>query len=194
MNIVARGDLEKEDAEMVNAFYETAFDYVLKRAGKMGIPACDWEDFAQEVVIRAFKGKYRPDSAAKFTTWLTVIAQNERNTYLAKQSKYTGHIVNREAAEDSEEVLASPDDDVRTYSAEENFVIKENCSRILELLDSLPENYRVALLSKAEGKKAGEVAEKLGCKPSQISLWRTRGAATMKGGLLENDIWIEYAA
>jgi RNA polymerase sigma-70 factor (ECF subfamily) len=133
------------------------------------------EEISQEVFLSVFKARkrYRPES--EFSTWLFRITHNaclnemRRNGYKAEVPMEDGRWV-----------------DPGVPGAESSFVGKEIRKRTWEVLQSLPENQRSAvILTRMEGLSYGEVAGVLECSLPAVKSLVFRATQALRDGLRE---------
>ena len=112
------------------------------------------EDLLQETLIRIAGGLQGFAGRASLKTWAFSIATRVAADYF-RQPSMRVHIV------DVDESVESPADD---RAADQQLVIDEMNACVRQVIDSLPEDYRAALvLHDLEGMTAEQTAEIMGC-------------------------------
>jgi RNA polymerase sigma-70 factor, ECF subfamily len=133
------------------------------------------EDIAQDTFIRVFKSASAYTPEAKFTTWLYTIVKNLCFNSLRKRRSV--HIVSME--EETLPEIPSENDD-----PSEILDRKRLKSRVVNVVNSLPENMRIAvLLHKFHGLQYNEIADILGCSANAVKLRVHRAKAVLAHGL-----------
>lgn len=140
------------------------------------------EDIAQETFIRVHRSlaKYSPQS--KFQTWIYVIARNLCLNELRN---------NKHKVYSLDSMLDTEDGEVPAQFADHNavdpgteLVNKETLKRLIEVIESLPENQRTAvLLQRFEGLSYEEIAEVLGCSLQAVKSLLNRAKESLKNKL-----------
>ena len=130
-----------------------------------GSPA-DAEDLAQEVFLKAYYALARFEQRARFKTWLQRIKVNHCLNFLDKKKRRGGDPVDIDAPA----VVAAPAAQVGPR-AEQRLHQVDQRQRIAQVLDSLPETLRVALIMRdMDGLPYGEIAEDLGIGLSAVKM------------------------
>ncbi len=112
------------------------------------------DDLLQETLIRITRGLPSFDGRASLKTWAFSIATRAAADHF-RQPAHRVHIV------DVDEQPEIPDPDI---TVDERLVIDEMSACVRQVIDSLPEDYRAALvLHDLEGLTAGQTAEVCGC-------------------------------
>ena len=118
------------------------------------------EDVTQEAFIKAYRAlpKFRGESA--FYTWLYRIASNTAKNYLVSRGRRPSADADVTDAEYFEEGEALRDSE----TPENNYLGQELALAVTEVLDSLPEELRMALtLREFDGLSYDEIAEVMEC-------------------------------
>lgn len=118
-------------------------------------------DVAQESFIKAYRAlpKFRGDSA--FYTWLYRIAINTAKNHLVSRSRRT-----LEAAVDLDDVEQYVDsDELRDFATPERNLMRDEIERtVIEAIDDLPEDLRVAItLRELEGMSYEDISATMDC-------------------------------
>jgi len=143
----------------------------------------DAEDLAQEVFLRVYRTANRYIPAAKFTTWLYRIAANLSLNALRSRGKVKilplelpdddGHDGFRREVVDL--TTGGPDDGLDSADLEQ---------KIIEAVEKLPENQRIAvILSKYEHMSYEEVAKVMDCSVMAVKSLLSRGRANLRQSL-----------
>ena len=122
--------------------------------------AAEVEDVTQEAFIKAYRAlpKFRGESA--FYTWLYRIASNTAKNYLVSRGRRPSADADVGDAEYFEEGEALRDSE----TPENNYLGQELAVAVTEVLESLPEELRMALtLREFEGLSYDEIAEVMEC-------------------------------
>jgi RNA polymerase sigma-70 factor (ECF subfamily) len=143
--------------------------------------AWEAEDLAQRVFVQVYRSAPRYKPSAKFTTWLFTIV---RNTVLNEYRRRSRH------AADSLEAMAQPSrpdsvgiqiTDPQAADPGEAMAQRELQDRILEAIERLPEQQRVAvILCRYEGLPYEEIAQVLKCSVSAVKSLLHRARQTLK--------------
>ena len=130
----------------------------------------DVEDLVQEVYLRAFRdlSGFTYQSPGCFLRWLSSIADHaivDRVRYLNRERRAGEEVPFRSASNP----LGPEPADTKTPSR--LFAQQEAVARLLDRLDSLPEDYRQAIvMAKIEGLSTTEMAEQLGKSREAVAL------------------------
>ena len=119
------------------------------------------EDIAQETFIRVHRclASYRPE--AKFQTWLYVIARNLCFNELRKNKYKTFSLEGMTSSENGE--FPKQFADMMTISPAKELENKETLALVMQVIESLPENQKTAvLLRRFEGLAYEEIAQAMG--------------------------------
>ena len=125
------------------------------------------EDIAQETFIRVNRSlaSYRPES--KFQTWLYVIARNLCLNELRK-NKHKMFSLDRLMSSRDDEMPQQFADTTMVNPAQE-LMNKETLALVMQVIDSLPENQKTAvLLQRFEGFSYEDIAQTMGCSVSAV--------------------------
>ncbi len=143
--------------------------------------AWEAEDLAQRVFVQVYRSAPRYKPSAKFTTWLFTIV---RNTVLNEYRRRSRH------AAESLEAMAQPSHpdgvglqitDPRAADPGETMAQRELRDKILEAIERLPEQQRLAvILCRYEGLPYEEIAQVLKCSVSAVKSLLHRARQTLK--------------
>ena len=123
----------------------------------------DAEDTAQEVMIRVCRNIHQLDNPKAFNGWLNSIILNEARRSMKKNSRHDTVIEFSEFFESIEE----EDED---YQPQECVLIKEDRRLVMEIVNTLPERQRTAiLLHYYDDLSVRETAEVMGIAHSNVS-------------------------
>jgi len=144
------------------------------------------EELAQDVFLQVYRAGARYEPQAKFTTWLYRIATNAcLNEVRKPERRYHVRPLENESEDDRERAeigFADPD----ALQGDVALAGRQLEARIREVLGTLPENQRAALvLSRIDGLSYREVAETLECSESAVKSLVFRATAAMRKGLEE---------
>jgi RNA polymerase sigma-70 factor (ECF subfamily) len=120
------------------------------------------DDLVQETLMRAYRELdgfvYR--SPGSFFRWLACIADH----VVVDAARFEGRWKRRAEANVPLRSPSNPDgpEPVDTRTPSRIYAGRERLDRLLEMMDALPENYRLAIIMKVEGLSTSEMAEKLG--------------------------------
>ncbi len=132
------------------------------------------EDLLQETLVRVAKGAEGFDRRSSVKTWVFVIATRVAADYLRHPDR-RAQIVDVDEADDRE--AAADPADVRLISGEMNACIRD-------LIDSLPGDYRSALvLHEFEEMSAAQVAEVMECSLATAKIRVHRARARLREAL-----------
>ena len=125
------------------------------------------EDLAQETFIRVYKAGPRYDPKSRFSTWLFKIATNVCLNELRKPV-YKNKIASLDDAEQVEQVELR---DNGNTGADENIEGQEMQKMIMEAVQSLPENQRVALLLRVDQDFSyKEIGKQIKCNENHVKI------------------------
>ncbi len=134
----------------------------------------DAEDLLQETLIRVARGAAGFDGRSSVKTWAFAIATRVAADHLRRPDR-RARIVEIDEAE-TEEAAADP--------VEERLISGEMNACIREVIDSLPGDFRSALvLHEFEGMTAAQVAEVLGCSVATAKIRIHRGRERLREAL-----------
>jgi RNA polymerase sigma-70 factor (ECF subfamily) len=144
----------KESKPTVDAVVRELRDPLLRYLSRYTGDEAAAEDLVQESLMRIAKGLAGFDGLSSVKTWAFAIASRVAADHFRKPERRLRIV------EFDEETTAV---DVKAFS-DEKLVIDEMSVCVREVIDSLPEDYRAALvLHDLEGLSAREVAEASGC-------------------------------
>jgi RNA polymerase sigma-70 factor (ECF subfamily) len=175
---VKQGDLGAFEV-LVDKYKQPIFNMIYRM-----IPdATEAEDLAQNVFIQAFKSAHRYRVAAKFSTWLFTIARNLSLNEIRRRSRHPADSLDAVHPDYGDEP-ARQYEDVKVASASDKILETELVHKIDEVLESLPETQRTAiLLFKEKDMSYEEIAKVLGCSLSATKSLIHRGRETLKNYL-----------
>jgi RNA polymerase sigma-70 factor (ECF subfamily) len=175
---VKQGDLDAFEV-LVDKYKQPIFNMIYRM-----IPdATEAEDLAQNVFIQAFKSAHRYRVAAKFSTWLFTIARNLSLNEIRRRSRHPADSLDAVHPDYADEP-ARQYEDVKVASAADKILESELVGKIDEVLESLPETQRTAiLLFKEKDMSYEEIAKVLGCSLSATKSLIHRGRETLKNYL-----------
>lgn len=166
-------DIDSEFQDIYNAFHEKIRRYLTRLVGEN-----DAEDLTQEVFLKASRALYSFEGKSQISTWLFRIATNTALDRL--RNKSDRHTVSGddlyelagEGAEWAVELSASP---------EQAVIQKEMNHCIREIVETLPESYRVAIsLSELEGFSNKQIAEITGTSLETVKIRLHRARRELK--------------
>ena len=171
---VAKGDGEAFEI-LVNRHQTSILNLIYRFIGDR----TQAKDLAQEVFIRVWQAAktYRPE--AKFTTWLYRITANLCfNELKSSRHKkwFSFHQPDDHSGSTIEETLSDS-----APSAEDLLLEKERSRQISDVLQSLPDNQRMALvLKRYDGLSYQEIAQIIGCSVSAVESLLVRAKRTLQ--------------
>jgi RNA polymerase sigma-70 factor (ECF subfamily) len=137
------------------------------------------KDLAQEVFIRVWKSAKSYEPKAKFTTWIYKITTNLCINELKSARRRRWFSFHR-PDEDSENSMEDRISD-GSPNAEDLLLAKERSSQISDVLQSLPDNQRMALILKRyDNLSYQEIAHVLGCSVSAVESLLVRAKRTLQ--------------
>ncbi len=144
------------------------------------------EELAQDVFLQIYKAGSRYEPQAKFTTWLYRIATNAcLNEVRRPEHRYRTRPLEYQQ-EDSRERSEIAFPDPTAVPGESALAGRQLADRIEEVMATLPENQRAALvLSRVDGLSYQEVADALEVSVSAVKSLVFRATATMRKELAE---------
>jgi RNA polymerase sigma-70 factor (ECF subfamily) len=134
INNILNGDMDSF-SDLVLRYKDRIFSFLLK----MTLSKEDAEELLQEVFINVYKNLYRYNNNWSFSTWIYKIAANSFNNYYRKKKRNK----NFEYFHDLENLSCSFED-----FPEVIFEMKENYTKVVELINKLKPDQRVALVLK----------------------------------------------
>ena len=190
-SIVEMANEKDGDAELIlrfnrgdaSAFRELVERYkqpVINVAFRMLHDLSEAEDLAQNVFLQVFKSAQRYQPSAKFSTWLFTIVRNLCLNEIRRRSRHPAESIEFQS-EESEETTSRQIEDLKAKGPGQAVLEGELEEKIQEVLDSLPENQRLALLlCRQEELSYEEIAEVLDCSLSATKSLIHRGRETLK--------------
>jgi RNA polymerase sigma-70 factor, ECF subfamily len=137
------------------------------------------KDLAQEAFLRVWQaaGSYKPE--AKFTTWIYCITANLCfNELKSSRRKKLFQFLRPDVDHETRTEDDFPD---RSPSPEDLLLAKERSLQILEALQSLPENQRMAMILKRyDDLSYEEIARIMGCSVSAVESLLVRAKRTLR--------------
>lgn len=139
------------------------------------------EELAQDVFLQVYRAGARYEANARFTTWLYRIATNAcLNEVRRPERRYRTRPLEHEPDDPGERAEISLPDPT-ALPGESALAGRELEARIREVLDTLPDNQRAALvLSRVDGLSYREVADALECSESAVKSLVFRATATLR--------------
>lgn len=173
---------EREDRrafdELVQRYHKQAYNIAYRMTGN---PA-DAEDLTQEAFIRAFRffGQYKRE--LPFDSWLYKIMSNVFVDMLRRRPKAQIRSLDAPiSTEDGEATLEIPDP---SDGPEETLLSGEMDSRIQKALDSIPHDFRMAVIyADIEGLSYEEIAEAMTCSIGTVRSRLHRGRKLLRDRL-----------
>jgi RNA polymerase sigma-70 factor (ECF subfamily) len=167
MTVTSSADMASSFDEVAEQLTEPLRRYLSRYLGDAHLA----EDVLQESLMRISRGLSSFEGRSSLKTWAFSVTTRAAIDHLRK-SKADSRIVEI----DETTVMADDSDDV-----DERIVIKEMNSCIRQEIDTLPEDYRAAiLLHDLEGLTAAEVAVILDCSLATAKIRIHRGRARLK--------------
>jgi RNA polymerase sigma-70 factor (ECF subfamily) len=165
---------------LVDKFKGPVFSYIWRQIGNMN----EAEDIAQNVFIQVYKSAERYEPKAKFTTWLFTIARNLCLNEFRRRQRHPLQPLEDTNSDDSSEEIQLVDTKIRSPSS--NVTENELQEKIMEAIQSLPENQKTAiLLCRYEGLSYLEIAKVLKTTESATKSLIHRARETLKVKLSE---------
>jgi RNA polymerase sigma-70 factor (ECF subfamily) len=162
-------EVDREFQDIYHAFYEKIRRYLTRLVGES-----EAEDLTQEVFLKASRALHSFEGKSQISTWLFRIATNtalDRLRNKSDRNTVSGEDLYGSAEEEAEWAAE------QATSPEQAVIQKEMNHCIRDIVETLPENYRVALsLSELEGFSNKEIAEITGTSVDtvKIRLYRAR--------------------
>lgn len=176
-SIVQSGDRQVFD-ELVERYHKQAYNIAYRMTGNHA----DAEDLTQEAFIRAFRffGQYRRE--LPFDSWLYKIMSNVFIDMLRRRPKAQIRSLDQPiATEDGEAFLEIPD---TSEGPEEQLMSMEVDSRIQAALNSIPEDFRLAVIyADIEGLSYEEIADAMNCSIGTVRSRLHRGRKLLRDRL-----------
>ena len=142
--------------ELIAAYQHKIFNLVYRYIGNHH----DALDMTQEVIIRVYKALPGFRGDASFSTWIYHIVSNVCYDELRRRSKHREHSVDEEIITESGEIIRDLPD--QSPSLESIYEDKETSEYMQELINRLPDEYRlVILLREISGFSYLEIAQQL---------------------------------
>jgi RNA polymerase sigma-70 factor (ECF subfamily) len=186
---VKQGDMAAFEV-LVEKYKQPVFNMVYRTLPD----ATEAEDLAQSVFVQVFKSAHRYRVTARFSTWLFTIARNLALNEIRRRSRHPAESLDSSQA-DHEDAPARQFEDHKSIAPPDKLLEAELTSKIDEVLASLPENQRTAiLLFREKDMSYEEIAEILGCSLSATKSLIHRGRETLKAQLkpyLKSGVWNE---
>lgn len=176
------------------SFEQTALphlDSMYRMATRLTRDTHEAEDLVQDAMARAYRfwDRFRPGTNAR--AWLLTILRNTFITRYHKQNraKSLAQEVEREMDSIGAASALGRTTETQTLSPEQALAQKVERGLILEALDSLPEDYRTAIvLADLEGLAYREVAEAMDCPVGTVMSRIYRGRKILYKLLLEHAV------
>jgi RNA polymerase sigma-70 factor (ECF subfamily) len=172
---VKRGDLRAFE-ELVAKYQQPVANLIFRMIGD----AAETQDLAQNAFVQVYKSAHRYRVEAKFSTWLFTIARNLCLNELRRRSRHPAESLDAPPEEHNDEPPRQFAD-TRHAGPEAETLQGELESKILEALQALPENQRLAIALCRENELSYEdIAEVLGCSLTATKSLIHRGRETLK--------------
>jgi RNA polymerase sigma-70 factor (ECF subfamily) len=170
---------EREDRrifdELVQRYHKQAYNIAYRMTGNQA----DAEDLTQEAFIRAFRffGQYKRE--LPFDSWLYKIMSNVFVDTLRRRPKAQIRSLDQPiSTEDGEATLEVPD---TAAGPEETVLSFEMDHRIQRALDSIPEDFRLAVIyADIEGLSYEEIADAMSCSIGTVRSRLHRGRKLLR--------------
>lgn len=188
---------EDEDVQLMLAFQrgdESAFPKLVQRnqANVFAViyrflgDQSEVEDLTQEVFLRVFRTVRRYSPTAKFSTWLYRIAANLSLNAIRARSKVK--IAQLEMPDDGDgDGFYREVEDLSGKQPYEEMDSTETRERIMEAINSLPENQKIAIiLNKYEHMSYDDIAEVLGCSMMAVKSLLSRARCNLRQALIRH--------
>ncbi|MBN2432474.1 MAG: sigma-70 family RNA polymerase sigma factor [Acidobacteria bacterium] len=150
----------REDAfyELVSRYKHLMVNYLCRMIGDYDTAV----DMAQEVFLRVFRNHRQYDTRLKFSTWIYRIATNLAIDEIRKRKRRSASLLTAGAIprDYTEEADRTPPPTMRTIrNPEEQMLRREARDRILEAIDTLPEDQKhIFLLKEMEQLQLDEIS------------------------------------
>ncbi|OGP89802.1 MAG: hypothetical protein A2156_14205 [Deltaproteobacteria bacterium RBG_16_48_10] len=171
---IARGDDDAFEI-LVNRHQTSVLNLVYRFIGDR----TQAKDLAQEVFLRVWQTAKSYEPKAKFTTWIYRVTANLCFNELksARRKRWFSFHHSDETSENTTEETLSDG----SPSPEGILLAKERSQQINEVLQSLPENQRMALILKRyDDLSYNEIAQILGCSVSAVDSLIVRAKRTLQ--------------
>ncbi|MBA4373705.1 MAG: RNA polymerase subunit sigma-24 [Thermodesulfovibrio sp.] len=165
-------EVDREFQDIYNAFYDKIRRYLTRLVGES-----EAEDLTQEVFLKASRALHRFEGKSQVSTWLFRIATNTALDRLRNKSG-RNTVLGDDLYDSTEEAEWAVE---QAASPEQAVIQKEMNHCIRNVVETLPENYRVALsLSELEGFSNKEIAEITGASIETVKIRLHRARQELK--------------
>jgi RNA polymerase sigma-70 factor (ECF subfamily) len=138
------------------------------------------EDLAQNVFIRVYQSAGRYEVSAKFSTWIFTIARRLCLNEIRRRGRHPAESLEATRSDDDDQP-ARQFEDVRAFTAPEEFLHGELEEKIQQALAELPEKQRLAIaLCRQDDLSYEDIAKVLDCSLSATKSLIHRGRETLK--------------
>lgn len=147
----------------------------------MGVTSCreDAEEILQDTFIRAYNYLYKYDSKWSFSTWLYKIATNVSKDFYRKNKKRIMYKYEYIQQDVEDEIL----------SLESYYEVKECYKNVIELINNLKTDYRIALvLKQIQGFSYADIGKVLGISPQNARVKVFRARQVINDGILKRGV------
>jgi len=164
--------------ELVQRYHKQAYNIAYRMTGNHA----DAEDLTQEAFIRAFRFFAQYKRELPFDSWLYKIMSNVFVDMLRRRPKAQIRSLDQPiATEDGEAVIEIADD---SAGPEEQLMSREMDSRIQAALNSIPEDFRLAVIyADIEGLSYEEIADAMNCSIGTVRSRLHRGRKLLRDRL-----------
>jgi RNA polymerase sigma-70 factor (ECF subfamily) len=172
------------DREAFQVLYEKYVQAMIRFAANFIGTRARAEELAQEVFLQVYRARDRYEPRAKFSTWLYTIAHNLCLNEV-RRFEYRGKLESLDRDDTDPDRPPRPElADTAALDGESTLATKEVEQRIRELVASLPESQRTALiLSRSESLRYQEIGEILSCSEQAVKSLIFRATQRLKEGL-----------
>ncbi len=165
--------------ELVRRFERPVFSVLMRVVRRPE----DAEDLAQETFVRVYRALDRYDPERPFTAWLFTIASRLAIDHLRRKRVPTISLSQSEPGSSEERTIEIPDPGLQPDEVTSH---REEQSRANELIDSLPEHYRiVVVLRHQQDLSYEEIAEALQLPLGTVKARIHRARALLKARIEE---------
>ena len=175
-------------AELVNRYKQPVMNVVFR----MLHDATEAEDIAQAVFVQVYRSAHRYEVASKFSTWLFTIARNLCLNEIRRRSRHPAESIDAPHPDQSDQP-AQQFQDTKGFLPPDSLLHGELEEKIEQVIGSLPENQRIAiLLCRQDELSYEEIAEVLGCSLSATKSLIHRAREALKEKLkpyLRTGVW-----
>lgn len=176
---IFRDEREQKFISVYESYVDEIYQYVYLRTGMSKALA---QDITQDIFIDVYKGLSGFKGLSSERTWIFKIARNKLNDFYRKQYRSEFKVV--EIDESITELLDDPAQDVQEH------MIKElEREKVLDCLNSIPEQYRIVLVLKyMDEKTVKEIAAIVEKSPKAIESILQRAKNAFIKSYTQNEI------